>query len=99
MQSNQDLKNSHQLESHDGSNLINIVDEDNHLTSVSETRNHNGNPAPLNSLRTDDVNSELKETLKAKFLENIERFQTIPLKERLYYTKITRNLVKTKYEL
>ena len=36
------------------------------------------------------MNSELEETLKANFLKNIERFQTMPLKERLYYTKITR---------
>ena len=91
LQSNQDSINSEQLESHDGSNVINIIDEDNHLTSVSETTNLNVNPPPLNSVRTDnDVNSELKEKLKANFLENIERFQTIPLKERPYYTKITR---------
>ena len=90
-QSNQDSINSEQLESLDGSNVINIIDEDNHLTSVSETSNLNCNPPPLNFFRTDnDVNSELKETLKANFLENIERFQTIPLKERPYYTKITR---------
>ena len=36
----------------------------------------------LNSLTTDnDVNSELKKTLKANFLKNIERFQTMPLKK------------------
>ena len=58
---------------------------------MKETSNLNGNPPPLNSFRTDnDINSELKETLKANFLKNIERFQTILLKERLYYTKITR---------
>ena len=45
----------------------------------------------MNSFITDnDFNSKLKETLKSKFLENIERFQTFPLKERPYYTKITR---------
>ena len=91
LQSNQDSINSEQLESHDGSNVNNIIDEDNYLTSVSETSNDNSNPPPLNSFRTDnDVNSELKETLKANFLKNIERFQTMPLKERPYYTKITR---------
>ena len=85
LQSNQDSINSEQLESHDGSNVINIIDEDNHLTSVSETTNLNDNPPRLNSFRTDnEVNSELKETLKANFLENIERFQTITLKERPY---------------
>ena len=83
--SNQDSINSEQLESHDGSNVINIIDEDNHLTSVSETSNLNCNTPPLNFFRTDnDVNSELKETLKANFLGNIERFQTIP------YNEITR---------
>ena len=80
LQSNQDSINSEQLESHDGSNVINIIGEDNYLTSVSETSNDNSNPPPLNSFRTDnDVNSELKETLKANFLKNIERFQTMPL--------------------
>ena len=60
---------------------------------MSETSNDNGNPPPLNSFRTDnDVNSELKKTLKATFLKNIERFQTMPLKERPHYTKITRTL-------
>ena len=57
---------------------------------MNETSNHNGNPPPSNSFRTDNVNSELKETWKVNFLENIERFQTMPLKERLYYTKVTR---------
>ena len=91
LQCNQDSINSEELESHDGSNVINITDDDNHLTSVSETSNHNGNPTPLNSFRTDnDFNCELKETLRANFLENIERFQTIPLKETSYYTKIIR---------
>ena len=55
------------------------------------TQHHNGNPPRLNSFRTDNgFNSKLKETLKSKFLENIERFQTLPLKERPYCTKITR---------
>ena len=91
LQSNQNSINCEQLESHDGSNIINTIDEDNYLTSASETSNHNDNPTPLNSFRTDnDVNSELKETLKAYLLENIEQFQTLPLKERPYYTKITR---------
>ena len=31
LQSNQDSVNSEQLESHDGSNVINNIDEDNHL--------------------------------------------------------------------
>ena len=91
LRSNQDSIYSEQIKSHDGSNLINIIDEDNHLALVSETSNVNGNPPPLNSLRTNNgVNSELKETLKANFLKNIERFQTILLKERPRYTKITR---------
>ena len=61
------------------------------LTSVSETSNHNGNLPPLNSFRTDnDVNSELKGTLKGNFLENIERFKTITLNERPYYTNTTK---------
>ena len=91
LQSNQNSINSEQLESHHGSNVINITDEDNHLTSVSETSNINGNPPPLNSFTTDnDFNPELKETLNANLLKNTERFQTVPLKERPYYTKISR---------
>ena len=91
LQCNQDSINSGELESHDGSNVINITDDDNHLTSVSETSNHNGNPPPLNSFRIDkDFNCELKETLRANFLEIIEHLQTIPLKETSYYTKIIR---------
>ena len=75
LQSNQDSINSEQLEYHDGSKVINSIANDNHLTSVKETSNHNGDPPPLNSFRTDnDVNSELKKTLKANFLKNIERF-------------------------
>ena len=91
LQSNQDSINSEQLESHDGSNVVNITDEHNHLTSVREMSNHNGNPPPLKSFRTDnDVNSELKETLKANFLENCEHFQAMLLTGRPYYTKNTR---------
>ena len=100
LQSNQDSINSEQLESDDGSSVINIIDEDNYSASVSGTSNDNGNPPPLNSFRTDnDVSSELKETLKANFLVNIERFQTMSLKERPYYTKITRKLSESEYEL
>ena len=67
---------------------------------MSETSNHNGKPPPLNSFRTDNEdNSELKDTLKASFLENTERFQTMPLKERLYYTKITRKPSKNEIRI
>ena len=59
---------------------------------MSETNNINGKPPMLNSLTTDnDVNSELKKTLKANFLKNIERFQTMPLKKTVLH-KITRKL-------
>ena len=69
LQSNQNSINSEQFESHDGSILINIIEEDNQLTSVTEMNDLNGNLAPLNSFRTDnDINSELKETLIANFL-------------------------------
>ena len=50
LRSNQDSINSEQSESHDGSNVINIIGEDNYLTSVSETSNNNFNPPPLNFL-------------------------------------------------
>ena len=67
---------------------------------MSETSNHNGNPPLLNSLRTgNDINSKLKETLKANFLENIERFETMPLKERSYYTKITREFSENEIQM
>ena len=45
----------------------------------------------MNSFGTDnDVNSELKGTLKGNFLENIERFKTMTLNERPYYTYTTK---------
>ena len=45
----------------------------------------------MNSFRTDnDVNSELKRTLKGNFLENNERFKTMTLNERPYYTNTTK---------
>ena len=91
LQSNQNSINSEQFKSHDGGNIINIIDQDNHLTSVTEMNNLNVNLPPLNSLRTDnDINSKFKETLIANFLENIEHFPIMSLKGRPYYTKITR---------
>ena len=67
---------------------------------MSETSNHNGNPPLLNSLKTDNnINSKLKETLKANFLENIERFETMPLKERSYHTKITTELSENEIQM
>ena len=41
LQSNQNSINSEQFESHDGSILINIIDEDNQLTSVTEMNDLN----------------------------------------------------------
>ena len=101
LQSNQNSIDPGELESHDGSNINNVIDEDIHLTSeMGEASKHNSNPPLLNSYRTDsDVNPELKDAVKASSLKNIERFQTMPLRERSYYTKITRKPSENKIQI
>ena len=67
---------------------------------MSEASKHNSNPPLLNSYRTDsDVNPELKDAVRASSLKNIERFQTMPLRERSYYTKITRKPSENKIQI